>query len=73
MKGHVILSLKPLTGNSCKVPENILCPAIIVSPEIYRLIFQRFLISDFVISMIAEILNRISSRVYEIWLQLVTP
>jgi len=32
MRGHVVLSLKQLAGNSYKVPENVLCPAIIVSP-----------------------------------------
>ena len=29
---HVVLSLKQLAGNSCKVPENVSCPAVIVSP-----------------------------------------
>ena len=32
MSGHVFLSLEHLAGNSCKVSENVLCPAIIVSP-----------------------------------------
>ena len=32
MRGHVVLSLKQLAGNSCKVSENVLCPAVIVSP-----------------------------------------
>ena len=32
MRGHVVLSLKQLAGNSSKVPENVLCPAVIVSP-----------------------------------------
>ena len=34
MRGHVVLSLKQLAGNSCEVPENVLCPAVIVSPGI---------------------------------------
>ena len=32
MRGHVVLSLKQLAGNSCEVLENVLCPAVIVSP-----------------------------------------
>ena len=32
MGGHVFLSLEHLAGNSCKVSENVLCPAVIVSP-----------------------------------------
>ena len=35
MRGHFVLSLKPLAGNSCKVPENVQCPAIIVSPMMH--------------------------------------
>ena len=34
MRGHVVLSLEQLAGNSCKVSENILCPAVIVSSEL---------------------------------------
>ena len=37
MRGHVVLSLKQLAGNSCKVPENVLCPAVIVSPALSRI------------------------------------
>ena len=37
MKEHVVLSLKQLAGNSCKVPENVLCPAVIVSPVVVDL------------------------------------
>ena len=33
MRGHVVLSLKQLAGNSSKAPENVLCPAVIVSPK----------------------------------------
>ena len=33
MKGHVVLSLDQMAGNPCKVPENVLCPAVIVSPD----------------------------------------
>ena len=38
MRGHVVLSLKQLAGNSCKVPENVLCPAVIVSPVVVDLL-----------------------------------
>ena len=34
MRGHVVLSLKQLAGNSCKVLENVLCPAVIMSPDV---------------------------------------
>ena len=34
MRGHVVLSLKQLAGNSCKVSENVLCPAVMVSPAV---------------------------------------
>ena len=32
MREHIVLSLKKLAGNSCKVVKNVLCPAVIVSP-----------------------------------------
>ena len=32
MRGHVVLSLEQLAGNSYKVSENVLCPAVIVCP-----------------------------------------
>ena len=35
--------------------------------------FQHPLISDFGISVISKISNRISGRLYEVWQQLVTP
>ena len=31
MRGYVVLSLELLAGNSCKVLENVLCPAVIMS------------------------------------------
>ena len=33
MRGHAVLSLKQLAGISCKALENVLFPAVIVSPE----------------------------------------
>ena len=33
-KGHIFLSLEQLAGNSCKIPENALCPTVIMSPVI---------------------------------------
>ena len=34
MRGHVVLSLEHLVEKSCKVSENVLCPAVTVSPVI---------------------------------------
>ena len=34
MRGHAALSPQQLAGNSCEAPENVLCPAVIVSPAI---------------------------------------
>ena len=33
MRGHAVLSLEQLAGISCKALENVLCPAVIMSPE----------------------------------------
>ena len=30
---HVVLSLKQQARNSCNAPENVLCPAVIMSPQ----------------------------------------
>ena len=32
MRGHDVLSLKQLAGNLCKAPENVLYPAVVMSP-----------------------------------------
>ena len=32
LKGHIFLSLEQLARNSCKIPEDVLCPAVIMSP-----------------------------------------
>ena len=34
MRGHVVLSLKQLARNLCEVLENVLRPAVIVSPAV---------------------------------------
>ena len=33
IRGHAVFSLKQLAGISCKALENVLCPAVIMSPE----------------------------------------
>ena len=33
MRGHVVLSLKQQARNSCNALENVVCPAVIVSPQ----------------------------------------
>ena len=40
MRGHAVLSLKQMAGNSCKVTENVLCPAVIMSPVMMTLAWQ---------------------------------
>ena len=39
MRGYVVLSLKQLTGNSCRALENVLCPAVIMSPAVTNKVF----------------------------------
>ena len=40
MRGHVVLSLEQLARNSCNVLENVLCPAVIMSPEVFSANFM---------------------------------
>ena len=44
MRGRAVLSLEQLAGVSCKALENVLCPAVIMSPEPKWYIFSLVMI-----------------------------